>query len=93
MMVRNTMFSNIQLVVDEFDIIVAVRVDGKDKFHLYDRVKVTGDCRGYITMGIEHEGFGRIVEINENDTDHFYGILMDETNEFGFVKSARIKVV
>ena len=92
MKVKETMFSNIQIVLDEFDIAVAVRVDGKDKYHLYDMVKVTGDCRGYIAPGIRHEGAGRIVEIRDNDVDHFYGVLMNETHEFGFVKAARIKL-
>lgn len=93
MKVKNTMFSNIQIVVDEFDIPVAVRIDGKDKYHLYDIVKVTGDCRGYIAPGIKHEGCGQIVKIKDNDVDHFYGVLMNGTHEFGFVKGARIQLL
>ncbi len=93
MKVKNTMFSNIQLVVDEFDIPVAVQIDGKEKYRLYDTVKVTGDCRGYIAPGIKHEGYGRIVEIRDDDVDHFYGVLMNGTHEFGFVKGARIQLL
>ena len=93
MKLERTVFANIQVVRDEFDIAVAVRVDGKDRYHLYDMVKVTGDCRGYITPGIKHEGVGRIVEIRTDDMDYFYGVLMNETHEFGFVKAARITVL
>ena len=90
---KETMFSNIQIVIDEFEIPVAVQVDGKEKFRLYDNVKVKGDCRGYIAPGIKHEGAGRIVEIRDDDVDHFYGVLMTGTNEFGFVKESRLEKI
>lgn len=93
MKLRKTMFANIQMVVDEFGINVAVQVDGKEKFRLYDTVKVSGDCRGYIVPEIRHEGIGRIVEIRDDDVDHFYGVLMTGTNEFGFVKASRLEKI
>ena len=92
MKLENTIYSNYQLIIDEFDIPVAVRINGEDKFQLYDRVRVTADCHGYICPGIQHEGFGKIVEIRRDDTDHFFGVLMDN-GEFGFTKSLRIKLV
>lgn len=93
MKLRKTMFADIMLVIDEYDIPVAVEVGGKEMFRLYDTVRVKGDCRGYITIGIEHEGYGRIVEIKPDDTDHFYGVLMNGTNEFGFVKASRLEKI
>lgn len=87
-----TIYSNHELVVDEFDIPVAVRINGEDKYRLYDRVYITDDGCGYICPEIKHEGMGKIVEIRRDATDHFFGVLMDN-GEFGFVKSARIKLV
>ena len=92
MKLENTIFSNYQLVVDEFNIPVAVRINGEDKYRLYDRVRVTDDGHGYICPGINHEGMGKIVEICRDDSDHFFGVLMDN-GEFGFMKSARIELV
>ena len=34
----------------------------------------------------------KIVEIRRDDSDHFFGVLMDN-DEIGFMKSARIKMV
>ena len=34
----------------------------------------------------------KIVEIRRHDSDHFFGVLMDN-DEIGFMKSARIKMV
>lgn len=92
MKLENTIFSNHQLVVDEFDIPVAVRIDGEDKYKLYDLVRVTHDGHGFICPGVKHEGIGRIVQIRRDDTDHFYGVLMNN-GEFGFMKDARLEVI
>ena len=92
MKLENTIFSNYQLVIDEFNIPVAVRINGEDKYRLNDRVRVTADCHGYICPGIKREGIGKIVEIRRDDSDHFFGVLMDN-GEFGFMKSARIEMV
>ena len=91
MKLENTIFSNYQLVLDEFNIPVAVRINGEDKYRLYDRVHVTDDGHGYICPEIKHEGMGKIVEIRRDDSDHFFGVLMDN-GEFGFMKSARIEL-
>ena len=90
MKIENTIYENYKLVVDEFDIPVAVRIDGEDKYRLYDYVCVTADCHGYICPGIKHEGLGRIVQICRDDTDHFFGVLMNN-HEFGFMKDNRMK--
>ncbi len=90
MTVENTGFSNIKLVVDEFNIPVAVQIDGTVKYRLYDNVTVKGDIMGYICPGITVEGQGRIVEIRRDDTDHFFGVLMNNNGQFGFVKEARL---
>lgn len=90
MELERTIFSNYQLVIDEFNIPVAVRINGEDKYRLYDHVRVTGDCHGYICPGIKHEGIGKIVEIRRDDSDHFFGVLMNN-GEFGFMKFARME--
>ncbi len=92
MKIEHTIFSNYELVVDEFDIPVAVQVNGELKYRLYDVVRVTADCRGYICPTIMHEGTGRIVEIRRDESDHFFGVLMDN-GEFGFMKSTRLEFV
>ena len=92
MKLENTNISNYQLVIDESNIPVAVRINGEVKYQLYDLVRVTADCRGYICPEIKNEGFGKIVKIRNDDTDYFFGVLMDN-GEFGFMKSARIERV
>ena len=92
MKLEETSYSNYQLVIDEFNIPVAVRVNGEDKYRLYDLVQVTDDGHGNICPGISHGGIGKIVEIRRDDTDHFFGVLMNN-REFGFMKDARIKRV
>ena len=91
MKLENTFMYDCQLVIDEFDIPVAVRINGEDKYWLYDRVRVTADSQGYICPTIKKEGMGRIVEIDRDDTDHFFGVLMDN-GEFGFIKPGRIEL-
>lgn len=92
MKIERTSYANYQLVIDEFNIPVAVRVNGEDKYRLYDLVRVTDDGHGYICPGITHGGVGRIVEIRKDKTDHFFGVLMNN-GEFGFMHSGRIKMV
>lgn len=92
MKLETTIFSNYELVIDEFDIPVAVQINGEVKYRLYDLVRVTDDGRGYICPGIEHEGIGRIVEIRRSDSDNFFGVLMDN-GEFGFMKFLRLKLI
>lgn len=90
MKLENTIFSNYQLIIDEFDIPVAVQINGTVKYQLYDQVRVTDDGHGYICPGINHDGFGKIVQIRRDDSDHFFGVLMDN-GEFGFMKSNRME--
>ncbi len=90
---EGTGFYGENFVIDDFDIIVAVEIDGKIAYRLYDKVRVTDDGAGYICPRITHEGMGRIVEICRDDgSDHFYGVLMSN-GEFGYVKNARIEVI
>lgn len=91
MKLEQTMLRDVDLVIDEFDIPVAVQINGAIAYRLYDDVIVTADVRGYIGVGISQEGYGKIVQIKRDDTDHFYGILMDN-GEFGYLKAARIQV-
>lgn len=89
---EKTMFSNIYIVVDEFNNPIAIQRDGKIEFQLQDYVKITSDHMGYITPGIKTEGEGEIVEIRRDDTDHFYGVLTNN-KEFGYVKSSRLTLI
>ena len=86
-------FSNFQFIVtdDELELVVGVLED-KIAYLLGDRVIVSGDIMGYISPGIRKPGFGTIVGIRDDYTDHFYVVRMDNGEE-GSVKSARIQVV
>lgn len=92
MKLENTGCANYKFVVDEFGIRVAMQINGFIKYRLYDRVRVTDDGRGYICPMIDRPGFGRIVEIRKDDTDYFFGVLMDN-GQFGFMKDARMEKV
>ena len=88
-----TNISNFTLIVTDDENKTPVGVKENDRIYLLgDRVRVEGDCMGYICPGINHPGMGTIVKIERDSTDHFYMILMDN-NERGFAKSARITVV
>lgn len=92
MKLEGTIYHNFMLVIDEFDIPVAVQINGKICHRLYDDVRVNADCKGYIGDGIKHEGIGTIVRIRRDDTDYFFGVLMDN-GEFGYVKDARLTTI
>lgn len=89
MKLENTVYSNYKLVIDEFDIPVAVQVNGEIEFRLYDEVHVKGDCRGHICPGITQEGLGTIVRIRRDRTDYFFGVLMNN-GQFGYMKDSRM---
>ena len=89
MKLENTIYANYKLVIDEFDIPVAVQVNGEIRHRLYDEVYVKADCIGYICEGITHDGYGTIVRIRRNDSDYFFGVLMDN-GEFGYMKNSRM---
>ena len=92
MKLENTNFANYQLVIDDFNIPIGVKIDDRVRYWLYDVVEITADCHGYIGQGISHGGIGTIVRIRRDDTVYFFGVLMN-TGEFGYVKSLRIAKV
>ena len=83
--------SNHWFVINEDNQTIGV-VENKTSYLIGDRVKVSTDGHGYIAPGITFPGMGKIVQINEDTTDQYYGVKMDN-GQFGFVKSARIRVV
>ena len=93
---ESTNFTNILYIVtdDEYEYPVGVLFNPGDmdamSYLLGDQVEIAGDCYGYVAPGISMPGVGRITEIQRDDTDHFFGIQM-ENGEFGFVKCARIR--
>lgn len=89
MRLENTFFSNYKFVVDEFNIPVALQMNGEICYRLYDEVWVNADCIGYIGEGINHEGLGTIVRICRDKADCFFGVLM-YNGEFGYVKESRL---
>lgn len=90
MKLESTIFTNINLVIDDNNTPVGVQIDGKLAFSLYEQVAVTPDVRGYICPGVRHGGLGMITEIRRDDTDHFFGVRMVGTGEFGYMKEARL---
>lgn len=90
MKLENTIYSNHKLVVDDNGTPIAVQVNGEIAFRLNDTVRVTDDGRGYICPGICHSGIGKIVKIRRDDTDHFYGVQMNN-GEFGYMKYSRME--
>ena len=91
MKLENTIYSNHKLVINDNGTPIAVQIDGIIAFRLDDFVRVTDDGTGYICPGISHSGIGKIIEIRRDDTDHFYGVIMIETGEFGYMKYNRIE--
>ena len=91
-------FSNHWFVVtdDEYAVTVGVVEEGplnhKTAYLIGDRVEVTDDGVGYIGPGISRPGLGEIVDIERNDTDHYFGVQMDN-GEFSHLKSARITIL
>ena len=84
-----TGFFNYFLLVNDAGTPIAVEIDGIEAFSLNDVVKVTDDGNGYICSGISKPGMGRIIEIRRHDTDHFFGVQM-ENGEFGYMKCSRM---
>lgn len=88
-----TIFSNIQYIVEDDSTPVGIVFDlGKDYEHrlmVGDKVKVQGDCHGYICPGVRRNGFGVIERVKRDDTDHWFGV-RTEHGEFGFCKAARL---
>lgn len=89
MNLKNTAYSNYKIVIDEFDIAVAVQIDGQIKYKLYDRLFVAPDSIGYICEGITQGGCGTLMRVRQDTSDYFFGVLMDN-GEFGYMKDSRI---
>ena len=90
---EDTSIANYKLIVTNDGKATPVGVvESRRIVYLGDRVKVSGDSRGYICPGIYRSGLGTIVGIRRDDTDHFFEILMDN-GERGTAKGARITVI
>lgn len=73
---------------DSGQIIGMIRPNDKIWF-VGDRVFVIGDHMGYICPEIMKAGLAKIVEIREDEAEHYLGVEMD-TGEFGYIKPTRI---
>lgn len=87
----STIYSNVNLIADEFDIIVAIEENDEITFQLGDSVMVSGDSHGFITHGIRNAGLGTIIAFREDSTDYFVRVFMEVTHECGWVKTSRLK--
>lgn len=93
MKLESTIYANYKLVINEkTNNPIAVKIDGTIAYRIHDHVKVTHDGFGYICPGITKPGFGQIVEIRRDKTDHFFGVEMSN-GEFGYLKAERIQVI
>ena len=91
-MLERTIYSNCFLVTTSNGVPVGYQVSGVLRFCVGDRVMVTGDSRGYICPGITKPGYGKIIEICRDSTDHHFHIMMDN-GQSGYVKEARLTKV
>ena len=85
---EDTSYSNYKIVIDEYDIPVAVEINGEIKLWLYDEVYVRSDNREYVGRYIKvitYGGYGVILNFYES----FCGVLMNN-GEFGYVNVSRI---
>lgn len=89
MKLEPTVYANYYLMIAANGTPVGVQVNGVVAFELGDDVHVTDDGRGYICPGVTRGGKGKIVEIRRDDTDHFFGVQM-ENGRFGYMKRARL---
>lgn len=90
---RATNIANYNYIVDENGRPVGIVKDPGTKYErrwlVGDNVKIEPDCKGFICAGITKPGLGRIVEIREDPTDHWFCVQMYGTNETGFCKEIR----
>lgn len=89
---ESTCFANYKLELDASGNPVALWINDREAFRVGNRVRVTGDCMGYICPGITKGGYGRVTNIVRDYTDHFIEVTMDN-GEVGQVKEARISRV
>lgn len=90
MKLEDTFYSNYKIVLDEFNIPVALQLDGHTVFQLYDYVQVSGDSCGYVAIGIKKPGLGTIMRIRNNRSGYFLGVFMDD-GDFGYVKVSKLR--
>lgn len=91
MKIRTAFFSNHYFLLDNNGKIIGAKC-GDKCIMLGDRVRVKGDCYGYIGPGITEEGLGTVVDFNDRDTDHYFGVMMDN-GECGYLNHNRITKV
>lgn len=86
---KKTAFSNWRLVVNAYDLPIALLVDGIERVRLGDRVMVCPDKKGWISCQIHEGGLGRITRMRSDDIDHFFGVTMYD-GSFDYLKLERI---
>ncbi|MCI8290958.1 MAG: hypothetical protein HFJ25_01700 [Clostridia bacterium] len=89
MKLEPTVYANYFLMIGANDTPVGVQINGVVAFELDDVVYVSDDGHGYICPNVTRGGLGKIVEIRRDDTDHFFGVQMDN-GQFGYMKRARL---
>ena len=87
MKLENTKLSNHKLVIDEFNIPIAIQINDKINYRLYDDVYV-GSYMEDGGMTIEGR-IGTILHICRDDSGFFFGLLMQNGN-FVYVKSSQL---
>ncbi len=60
------------------DQFVAVEKNGSTLFRLHDTVEVLPDSHGKIAVGIDHHGFGEVVDIRPDTFGRFFGVLLPD---------------
>ena len=91
---KPTSFANDLYLVDEKGKLAGIARNfdsssGGSFWFVGDKVKIEGDCYGYICPGITKPGIGVIVEIREDDNDHWFHVQMIDSAEHGFCKVSR----
>ena len=91
-MLESTIYANCFLITNTKGVPVGYQKNGEVLFSVGDRVIVHSDSRGYIAPGIHLPGYGRIIEVCRDRTDHHFHVKMD-SGESGYVKEARLTKV
>ena len=89
---EDTIFSNIYLLIDTADDNPIGVLQDDCIYVRGDRVVVSADIMGYIAPGVSRPGMGQIIRVVRDNTDRWFAVLMDN-GDFGFMKSARFKVI
>ena len=88
---KEAFYTNDFFLLDEDDNIIGVECSGR-RAMLGDRVRIRDDGCGYIASGITEVGYGKIVDLTDDYTDHYFGVKM-ENGEYAHLKQARIAEV